>query len=80
MVKSFTLKSEDVNIQMPIALEYYGLKKSQGTWRGFNLYLASTQGLVSNTYWYAVKDDIAYVDRGLSGLLDYIDKLTEKKE
>jgi hypothetical protein len=80
MAKSFTIKSEDPNIQMGQALEYYGQKKSQGTWRGFDLYLSSTTGMLPTVFWYAVKDDTAYVDRGLAGMLDYIDKLTATKE
>ena len=76
MAKQFTFKSEDTAIQLATAAEYYGKKQSLGIWREFSLYSSSSAGLVPTSYWYAVKDDIAYVDRGLAGLLDFIDKLT----
>ena len=80
MEKQFTIKTDDANLQIESALNLYSNSSYQGSFKGFDIRLSSVQGLAPKSYWYAVKDNVAYTDRGLTGLLIYIEKDFDKSK
>jgi len=68
MEKSFTIKTQDKGVFLNIAMKQYGSARGLGIWRGWEL-------SQSDKFYFAEKGDELWADRGLTGLLETIDKV-----
>lgn len=73
MEKSFTLKTDDKGLSLEDALLCFGEGSYQGTFKKYAIRVYGGTSLYKKVYWYALKDNEVYCDRGLTGLLDFIE-------